>query len=52
MPDDHVVMGVPGRIVRETRDKEREYLAWLAGHYVTLARHHHERPDAPEFRVM
>ena len=52
VPDDHVVMGVPGRIVRETREKEREYLAWLAGHYVALARHHHERPDAPAFRVM
>ena len=45
-------MGVPGRIVRETREKEREYLAWLSKHYVDLALRHHERPDAPEFRVM
>lgn len=52
VPDDHVVMGVPGRIVRETRAKEREYLAWLSAHYITLARQHHESPDAREFRCL
>ncbi|MEO1237641.1 MAG: gamma carbonic anhydrase family protein [Planctomycetota bacterium] len=51
VPDDHVVMGVPGRVVRPTNDEEKRYLAWLADHYVDLARRTHEQPDAPEFRV-
>lgn len=50
VPDDHVVMGVPGRIVRETNDEEKQYLAWLAEHYVQLAQRYHESPDAPELR--
>ena len=37
VPDGHVVMGVPGKVVREVTDKEREYLGWLAPHYVELA---------------
>ena len=44
VPDDSVVMGVPGKVVRETSEKEREYLAWLAPHYVKLAKLHHEQP--------
>lgn len=44
VPDDSVVMGVPGKIIRPTSEKERAYLAWLAPHYVMLARLHHEQP--------
>jgi carbonic anhydrase/acetyltransferase-like protein (isoleucine patch superfamily) len=51
VPDDHVVMGVPGRIVRETNEKEKQYLAWLADHYVQLARRYAESPDDPALRV-
>ncbi len=51
VPDGMVVMGVPGRVVREVNDKEREYLRWLPGHYRELARRHAETPDAPEFRA-
>ncbi len=47
VPDGHVVMGVPGRIVRETNDEERQYIAKLPEHYVALARRHVERPDDP-----
>lgn len=50
VPDDMVVMGVPGRVVRETSEKEKEYLKWLAPHYVRLARLHHEAPDDPRIR--
>jgi len=38
VPDGHVVMGVPGRVVREVSEEEREYLKWLAPHYVALAK--------------
>jgi len=50
VPDDHLVMGVPGRVVRETNDQEKKYLAWLARHYVQLAARHVEQSDAPEIR--
>ena len=50
VPDDHVVMGVPGRVVRETNEKEKNYLAWLAEHYVELAQRYHDDPNAPELR--
>lgn len=50
VPDDMVVMGVPGRVVRETNDKEKKYIDWLPGHYVKLARGHAEQPDDPRFK--
>jgi len=37
VPDGHVVMGVPGRVVRGVTDEERAYLKWLAPHYAELA---------------
>lgn len=51
VPDDHVVMGVPGKVVRETNEKEKEYLAWLAEHYVALAKRYVETPNDPALRV-
>jgi carbonic anhydrase/acetyltransferase-like protein (isoleucine patch superfamily) len=51
VPDDHVVMGVPGRIVRETTEAEKTYLAFVAPHYQTLARRHCEEPDHPTVRA-
>ncbi|MEM1027493.1 MAG: gamma carbonic anhydrase family protein [Planctomycetota bacterium] len=50
VPDDHVVMGVPGRVVRETKAEEKKYLAWLAAHYEQLAQRYHESPSDPKFR--
>ena len=47
VPDDHVVMGVPGRLLRETTPEEREYLAFVPPHYIRLARRHVEEPDHP-----
>jgi carbonic anhydrase/acetyltransferase-like protein (isoleucine patch superfamily) len=38
VPDGMMIMGVPGRVVRPVRDKEREYTRWLIEHYVELAR--------------
>ena len=51
VPDDHVVMGVPGRVMRPTNEKEKQYLSWLAEHYVKLAQRYHEQPDDPALRV-
>ena len=38
VPDGMAVMGVPGKIVRPVKEQEREYMRWLTGHYVDLAR--------------
>jgi carbonic anhydrase/acetyltransferase-like protein (isoleucine patch superfamily) len=35
-----VVMGVPGKIARAVKPQEYEYMAWLAGHYVEMAKRH------------
>lgn len=40
VPDRKVVMGVPGKIVRDVSAKDLEYMHWLAPHYVTLAARH------------
>jgi len=37
IPDEHVVMGVPGKVVRAVRPDEFKYMAWLTSHYVELA---------------
>ncbi len=50
VPDGMVVMGVPGKIVRPTTDKERDYLAWLPEHYADLARRYVESPNDPRLR--
>ncbi|MEX0885713.1 MAG: gamma carbonic anhydrase family protein [Phycisphaeraceae bacterium] len=50
VPDGHVVMGVPGRIVRPVTGEEREYLRWLAPHYVELAQRHAQQPDDARVR--
>jgi carbonic anhydrase/acetyltransferase-like protein (isoleucine patch superfamily) len=38
VPDGMVVMGVPGKVVRPVRAADLEYMAWLRGHYVELAK--------------
>jgi carbonic anhydrase/acetyltransferase-like protein (isoleucine patch superfamily) len=40
VPDRMCVMGVPGKIVRAVKEKELEYMRWLAPHYVELAKKH------------
>ena len=47
VPDEHLVMGVPGKIARPINEKERAYLGWLAPHYIELARLHCDHPDDP-----
>ena len=50
VPDGMVVMGVPGRIVREVSEQERQYMAWLPAHYRQLAAKYADTPEAPEVR--
>jgi carbonic anhydrase/acetyltransferase-like protein (isoleucine patch superfamily) len=45
VPDGMAVIGVPGKIVRPVKDQEREYMRWLTGHYVELARKYVEGSD-------
>lgn len=47
VPDNSVVVGVPGKIVRQTSDEDRAYMAKLPHHYVALARRHVGDPGAP-----
>jgi carbonic anhydrase/acetyltransferase-like protein (isoleucine patch superfamily) len=50
VPDGMVVMGLPGRVVRETNDREKDYLASVPERYLRLAKFHHEHPDDPRVR--
>jgi carbonic anhydrase/acetyltransferase-like protein (isoleucine patch superfamily) len=45
VPDRHVVMGIPARVVRPVRAEEFEQLRWNNAHYVELARDHVEHPE-------
>jgi carbonic anhydrase/acetyltransferase-like protein (isoleucine patch superfamily) len=47
VPDGSLVLGVPGRVVRELNENERAELSRLPDHYLQLARRHHEHPDDP-----
>ena len=38
-----MVMGVPGRIVRTTNEKDREATAWSVEHYQAYAREQMEK---------
>lgn len=40
VPDGSVVMGVPGKIVRQISKEDTTYMRWLAAHYVKLAEKH------------
>ncbi len=51
VPDDSVVMGVPGRVVRKTRAEERKSMIRAAEQYQELARLHHEHPEDPRVKA-
>jgi carbonic anhydrase/acetyltransferase-like protein (isoleucine patch superfamily) len=40
VPDGSVVMGMPGKVVREIRDKDREYIRHIIEGYIELSRRH------------
>ena len=37
VPDRHMVVGVPGKVIRPLREEDLAYMRWLTGHYVELA---------------
>jgi len=37
VPDRSLVVGVPGKVVREVSDRDLTYMRWLTTHYVELA---------------
>ncbi|MEQ9461709.1 MAG: gamma carbonic anhydrase family protein [Phycisphaeraceae bacterium] len=51
VPDGMVVMGLPGKVVRETTENEKKYMAWLAAHYVELAKLHVGEPGHARIRA-
>ena len=51
VPDGMCVMGVPGRVVRETTAREKAYLAMVPDRYLRLAKLHHEHPQDPRVRA-
>ncbi len=40
VPDNMVVIGVPGKVVRPVNDADRKYMEWLTGYYPQLAQKH------------
>jgi carbonic anhydrase/acetyltransferase-like protein (isoleucine patch superfamily) len=50
VPDGMVVMGLPGRVVRETSAREKAYIAMVPDRYLRLAKVHHEQPEDPRVR--
>lgn len=47
VPAGMVAMGVPAKVMRETTDREKEYLLKLPPRYVEVARMHCDSPDNP-----
>ena len=52
VPNGMVVMGVPGKIVREVNETDRAYLAKLPDHYIGIAERHAAHPESPEIFTM
>jgi carbonic anhydrase/acetyltransferase-like protein (isoleucine patch superfamily) len=55
IPPRSVVLGMPGKIVRQVTDEEMAGLRWRAQHYVRRAESYlpvGERPARPEFRIV
>jgi carbonic anhydrase/acetyltransferase-like protein (isoleucine patch superfamily) len=45
VPDGHVAMGLPAKVVRPTREAEREFVRVNGAHYIELAREHSAHPN-------
>jgi carbonic anhydrase/acetyltransferase-like protein (isoleucine patch superfamily) len=51
VPDGMMMVGVPGKVARPVNDREKEYLAWLPGHYMELVKQYVATPEAARFRM-
>jgi carbonic anhydrase/acetyltransferase-like protein (isoleucine patch superfamily) len=45
VPDNSVVMGIPGKVVRTVSEEQLKMMHANTAHYIELAKHHHEHPD-------
>lgn len=50
VPDGMLVMGVPAKVVRETSEKEKEYLRILPPRYIEMAQIHAAGPADPRVK--
>lgn len=50
VPDESLVMGLPGRVIRPISEKEREYIKMAAAHYVENSKLHADHPDDPRVK--
>lgn len=50
VPDESLVVGVPGRILRPINDQERAYLGYIPSAYLELAQQHVDSPDDARIR--
>lgn len=50
VPDGMMVVGVPAKILRETTEKEKEYLRMLPPRYIEMAKLHSGSPQDPRVR--
>ena len=37
-PENSLILGVPGKLIKETTQEQRDNIAWNASHYVELAK--------------
>ncbi len=51
IPDESVVMGMPGKVVRRATDDDLAALKAAAASYRTLSKRHHEHPDDPAVKA-
>lgn len=47
IPDGHLVMGVPAKIVRPLEQSEMDYIRWISDHYIELAQRYIRGEYAP-----
>ena len=41
-PENSLILGVPGKLIKETTQEQRDHIAWNAAHYVELANEYDE----------
>ena len=41
-PENSLILGVPGKLIKETTQEQRDHIIWNASHYVELANEYDE----------
>ena len=50
IPDNSVVMGIPGKVVKQVTEEQLKSMHKNTAHYIALAKQHHENPDDEKCR--